>query len=110
MAARKRESEGRKSDSGRDLALAVRKHRAWPSKIQFWEGAISLYKFFTKSVISGSKCPKAENLEFGDFGDSRILFLEGFIFLYKFFTKSVISDSKRPKSENCEICSCSLVQ
>ena len=78
-------------------------------KIQFWEGVISLDKFFTKSVISGSKCPKSEKLEFWDFGDPRILFLEGFIFLYKFFTKSVISGSKRPKSENCEICLCLLL-
>ena len=94
MAARKRESEGRKSDSSRDLEMAVPKHRAWPSKIQFWEDVISLYKFFTKSVMSGSRCPKSENLEFGDFGDPRILFWEGVIFLYKFFTKSVISGPK----------------
>ena len=30
-------------------------------KIQFLEGVISLYKFTTKSVISGSKCPKSNN-------------------------------------------------
>ena len=78
-------------------------------KIQFREGVVSLYKFFRKPVISGSKCPKSKHLEFWDFGDPRILFLEGVIFLYKFFTKSVISGSKRPTSENSKICSCLLV-
>ena len=32
-------------------------------EILFWEGVISLYKFITKSVISGSKRPKSENSE-----------------------------------------------
>ena len=27
-------------------------------ELLFWEGVTFLYKFFTKSVISGSKCPK----------------------------------------------------
>ena len=78
-------------------------------KIQFLEGVISLYKFITKSVISGSKCLKSENLEIWNFEDPEILFLEGVISLHKFITKSVISGSKRPKSENSEICSCLLV-
>ena len=37
---------------------------AQTAKIQFWEAVISLIKFFTKTVISGSKFPKSENLEF----------------------------------------------
>ena len=32
-------------------------------RILFLEGVIFLYKFFTKSVISGSKRPKSENWE-----------------------------------------------
>ena len=102
MAARKRESEGRNSDPGR---LHARFHAGsvLTPKIQFWEGVISLHKFFTKSVISGSKCPKSKKLEIWNSGDPKILFLEGVIFLYKFFTKSVISGSKHPKSENLEL-------
>ena len=62
MAARKRESEGRKSDSGRGSVMACSSPCLAP-KIQFLEGVISLYKFITKSVISGSKWPKSENSE-----------------------------------------------
>ena len=92
--------------------------REWPCqspcslpKIQIWDGVISVHKFFTKSVISGSKCPKSKQLEIWNSGDPKLLFLEGVIFLYKFFTKSVISGSKRPKSENSKFaraCSCLL--
>ena len=35
-----------------------------PAKVvsnPIWEDVISLYKFFTKSVIWGSKCPKLDN-------------------------------------------------
>ena len=81
-------------------------------KIQILECVSSLHKFCTKSVISGSKCPKLKNLEIWNSGDPKLLFLEGVIFLYKFFTKSVISGSKRPKSENSKFaraCSCLLV-
>ena len=81
-------------------------------KIRISEGVISLHKFFTKSVISGSKCPKSKNLEIWNSGDPKLLFLEGVIFLYKFFTKSMISGSKRLKSENSKFaraCSCLLV-
>ena len=39
-------------------------------KIQIWEGVISLHKFITKSVISGSKWPKLENFEIWNFGES----------------------------------------
>ena len=93
--------------------------RQWPCpspcslpKIQILECVSSLHKFCTKSVISGSKCPKLKNLEIWNSGDPKLLFLEGVIFLYKFFTKSVISGSKRPKSENSKFaraCSCLLV-
>ena len=55
------------------------------SKFQFGEGVTFLYKLFTKSVISGSKSPKSENLGFWDFGDPRILFWECIIFLYKIY-------------------------
>ena len=37
-------------------------------KIQFWEGVNLLDKLFTKSVISGSKCPKSEKMEFRNEG------------------------------------------
>ena len=90
--------------------------REWPCpnpcslpKIQILQGVISLYKFFTKSVISGSKCPKVENLEIWNFEDPEILLSESVTSLHKFFTKSVISGSKRLKSENFKICSCLLV-
>ena len=102
-------------------------------KIQLWKGVLFLYKFFTKSVISGSKCPKSENpkhcsclllcpraqpacaclcwaVPAGHLCSvPQIQFLEGVIFLYKCFTKSVISGSKHPKSENFKICSRLLV-
>ena len=90
--------------------------RQWPCpspcslpKIQILECVSSLHKFCTKSVISGSKCPKLKNLEIWNSGDPKLLFLEGVIFLYKFLTKLVISGSNRPKSENSKLCSCSLV-
>ena len=97
------------------LCLLMLAHE-WPClspcslpKIHIWEGVISLHKSFTKSVISGSKCPKSKNLEIWNFEDPEILFLEGVIFLYKFLSKSVISGSKRPTSENSKICACLLV-
>ena len=56
-------------------ATRMQKHQylqgEWPCpslcslpKLQFWEDVISLHKFFTKSVISASKCPQLKNLDF----------------------------------------------
>ena len=42
-------------------------------KIQVWEGVISLHKFFSKSVISGSKCPTLKSLEVWNSRDHKIL-------------------------------------
>ena len=102
MAARKRESEGRNSDPGRLGARNVAQPVLTP-KIQFCGGVISLHKFFTKSVISGSKCPTLKNLEIWNSGDPKILLSEGVISSHKFFTKSMISGSKCPKTKNLEI-------
>ena len=79
MAARKRESEGRNSDAGRESVLAVRARSCSFPKIQIWEGVISLHEFFLKSVTSGSKCPKSKNLEMWNYGDPKILLLTGVI-------------------------------
>ena len=91
-------------------------------QIQFLEGVIFLHKFFTKSVISGSKRSKLKNaarkresgvrnsdpgrlgagFHAGSVLTPKIQFWEGVVFLHKFFTKSMTYDSKWPKSEKSE--------
>ena len=105
-------------------ATRMQKHQylqgEWPCpslcslpKFQFWEDVISLHKFFTKSVISASKCPQLKNLDFhtNQKGltnhDCKMLWLLSFFteleilesvaFLCKFFTKSVICGMNCPK-------------
>ena len=90
-------------------------------KIQLLEGVTFLYKFFIKSVISGSKCPRPKIPQIC----ACLLVLslcllmislclhaqpvptpqkeEGVLSLYKFFTKLVISGSQRPKIEKSGI-------
>ena len=87
-------------------------------KILFLESVIFLYKFFTNSVISGSKHPKSENSKIcscllvlslcllmlarqwpcpSPCSLPKIQILECVSSLHKFCTKSVISGSKCPK-------------
>ena len=76
---------------------------------QFLEDVIFLHELFTKSVRSGSKYGKSENLELWMFGNPKIWIWESGTFLHKFSTLSMITDSKCPKLENCKICSRLLV-
>ena len=104
-----------------------KKMEIWNSgdpKILFLEGIIFLYKFFRKSVISGSKHPKSENSKIcscllvlslcllmlarqwpcpSPYSLPKIQILECVSSLRKFCTKSVISGSKYPKLKNLEI-------